>query len=70
MTKEKELSIKAYIQVFIAALLIVFGASLLLGDQGNQFTNMGAISFIISGVFIIIKGNYEYRKRVQHKEEL
>ena len=70
MTKKQELSIKGYIQVFIAALLIVFGVSSLMGVQGNQFTNMGAISFIISGVLIIIRENWKYRKRAQYKEEL
>jgi uncharacterized membrane protein len=68
MTKEQTISIKSYIQVFIAALLIVFGMSFLMENQGNQFTNMGATSFIISGILIIIKETWEYKKRKHYKE--
>jgi len=69
MTKEKELSIKAYIQVFIAAVLIVFGISFLLWNKGNQFSNMGATAFLLSGVMIILKANWEYKKRKHQEEE-
>jgi len=70
MTKEQAISIKSYIQVFIAAMLIVFGVTFLMGNHGNHFTHMGAVSFIISGILIIIKENWEYRKRKQCKENL
>jgi len=70
MTKEQTISIKSYIQVFIATLLIVFGMSFLMDDKGNHFTNMGAISFIVSGLLIIVKENWEHRKRKQHKGNL
>lgn len=63
ITQEKAATVKNYIEVFLAALLIVFGLSALAWSQSNHFTNLGAIAFCIAGLLIIIKANYEYKKR-------
>jgi len=70
MFREKQsATIKNYIEVFFAAVLIVFGISFLLWNKGNQFSNMGATAFLLSGVMIILKANWEYKKRKHQEEE-
>lgn len=68
-TKKQSATIKNYIEVFFAAMLIVFGISFLIWDKGNHFNNMGATAFLLSGVMIIIKANWEHKKRKHYKEE-
>lgn len=63
MTQEQTATVKNYIEVFLAALLIVFGLSALAWSKSNHFTNLGAVAFCIAGLLIIIKANYEYKKR-------
>jgi len=63
ITQEKAATVKNYIEVFFAAALIVFGLSALAWSQSNHFTNLGAIAFCIAGLLIIVKANWEYRKR-------
>lgn len=63
ITQEKAATVKNYIEVFFAVVLIVFGLSALTWKETNHFTNMGAISFCIGGLLIIIKANWEYKKR-------
>ena len=63
ITQERAATVKNYIEVFVAALLIVFGLSALAWSQSNHFTNLGAVAFCIVGLLIIIKANYEYKKR-------
>lgn len=62
-TKNNSTTIKNYIEVIFAAILIVFGISFLAWNQGNNFSNMGATAFLISGVMIIIKANWEHKNR-------
>ncbi len=66
--KKQSATIKNYIEVFFAAILIVFGISFLLWNKGNYFNTMGATSFLLSGVMIIIKANWEHKRR-KHREE-
>jgi hypothetical protein len=68
-TKKQSAIIKNYIEVFFAAVLIVFAVSFLLWNKGNHFNNMGATAFLLSGVMIILKANWEYKKRKYQKEE-
>ncbi|MDD3602488.1 MAG: hypothetical protein PHZ17_04120 [Sulfurovum sp.] len=63
LTQNQSATVKNFIEVFIAAILIVFGFSALAWSQSNHFTDMGATAFCIAGVLIIIKANWEYRKR-------
>ena len=67
-TKKQSATIKNYIEVLFAAMLVVFGISFLVWDKGNHFSNMGATAFLLSGVMIIIKANWEHKKR-KHREE-
>ena len=69
-TKDQEKMIKNYIEVFFAAFLIVSSLSFLVWNQGNHFSNTGAIAFFIAGVLIIIKNNWEYKQRKHQKQEL
>jgi len=68
-TKDQEKTIKNYIEVFFAAFLIVSSLSFLVWNQGNHFSNSGAIAFFIAGVLIIIKANWEYKQRKHQKQE-
>lgn len=68
-TKKQTATMKNYIEVFFAAILIVFSISFLLWDKGNQFSTMGASAFLLSGVMIIIKANWEHKKRKHQEEE-
>ncbi len=68
-TKNKSATIKNYIEVIFAAMLIVFGISFLAWNQGNNFSNMGATAFLISGIMIIIKANWEHKKRSNKRKE-
>jgi len=49
-TKDQAKTIKNYIEVFFAAFLIVSSLSFLVWNQGNHFSNSGAIAFFIAGV--------------------
>ncbi len=67
-TKDQAKTIKNYIEVFFAAFLIVSSLSFLVWNQGNHFTNSGAIAFFIAGVLMIIKANWEYKQRKHQKD--
>lgn len=69
-TKDQEKTIKNYIEVFFAAFLIVSSLSFLVWNQGNHFSNSGAIAFFIAGILIIIKVNWEYKQHKRQKQEL
>jgi len=69
-TKDQAKTIKNYIEVFFAAFLIVSSLSFLVWNQGNHFSNTGAIAFFIAGILIIIKANWEYKQRKHQKQEL
>ena len=69
-TKDQAKTVKNYIEVFFAAILIVSSLSFLVWNQGNHFSNTGAIAFFIAGVLIIIKANWEYKQRKHQKQEL
>ena len=69
-TKDQAKTIKNYIEVFFAAILIVSSLSFLVWNQGNHFSNTGAIAFFIAGILIIIKANWEYKQRKHQKQEL
>jgi len=69
-TKDQAKTIKNYIEVFFAAFLIVSSLSFLVWNQGNHFSNTGAIAFFIAGILIIIKKNLEYKQRKHQKQEL
>ncbi len=68
-TKEQEATLKNYIEVFSGAILIVFAISYIATNQENHFNNMGAISFLLAGIFIILKANWEWKKRKRQTEE-
>lgn len=68
-TKDQENTLKNYIEVFVGAMLIVFGVSYILWNKGNYFNNMAAVSFTIAGALIIIKSNWEYKKRKKHQKQ-
>ncbi|RRS31412.1 MAG: hypothetical protein P794_03910 [Epsilonproteobacteria bacterium (ex Lamellibrachia satsuma)] len=70
-TKDQAKTIKNYIEVFFAAILIVSSLSFLVWNQGNHFSNTGAIAFFIAGILIIIKikANWEYKQRKHQKQE-
>ena len=68
-TNKQSATIKNYIEVFFAAVLIVFGISFLILNKGNQPQIMGASAFLVSGIMIIIKANWEYKRRKHYKEE-
>jgi len=68
-TKDQAKTIKNYIEVFFAAFLIVSSLSFLVWNQGNHFSNSGAIAFFIAGVLIIIKANWEYKQRKHQEQE-
>jgi F0F1-type ATP synthase assembly protein I len=68
-TKDQAKTIKNYIEVFFAAFLIVSSLSFLVWNQGNHFSNSGAIAFFIAGVLMIIKANWEYKQRKHQKQE-
>jgi len=67
-TKDQAKTIKNYIEVFFAAFLIVSSLSFLVWNQGNHFSNSGAIAFFIAGVLMIIKANWEYKQRKHQKD--
>lgn len=67
-TKNQSTTVKNFIEVFFAAILIVFSMSSLIWSHNNHFINMGASAFFISGVLIIIKANWEYKKRKQQEQ--
>ncbi len=69
-TKDQAKTIKNYIEVFFAAILIVSSLSFLVWNQGNHFSNTGAIAFFVAGILIIIKNNLEYKQRKHQKQEL
>ena len=68
--KDQAKTIKNYIEVFFAAILIVSSLSFLVWNQGNHFNNSAAIAFFIAGILIIIKANWEYKQRKHQKQEL
>ena len=69
-TKDQAKTIKNYIEVFFAAILIVSSLSFLVWNQGNHFSNTGAIAFFLAGILIIIKANWEYKQSKHQKQEL
>jgi len=68
-TKEQEATLKNYIEVFSGVILIVFAISYIATNQENQFNNMGAISFMLAGIFMILKANWEWKKRKRQSED-
>jgi uncharacterized membrane protein len=69
LNKDQTETLKNYIEVFFAAFLIVSSLSFLVWNQGNHFSNSGAIAFFIAGILIIIKANWEYKQRKHQKQE-
>jgi uncharacterized membrane protein YdjX (TVP38/TMEM64 family) len=68
-TKDQEVKLKNYIEAFTGALLMVISISYIASNQENQFNNMGAISFMLAGIFMILKANWEWKKRKRQSED-
>ena len=69
-TKDQEMKLRNYIEAFTGVLLIVISISYIATNQENQFNNMAAISFMLAGIFMILKANWEWKKRKRQAEDL
>jgi sulfite exporter TauE/SafE len=68
--KDQEMKLRNYIEVFTGVLLIVISISYIATNQENLFNNMAAISFMLAGIFMILKENWEWKKRKREAEDL
>ena len=67
-TKEQEAIVRNVIEVVLASILIATSLNYMIKNP-NYFYNIGAISFLLAGVLIIVKANWEWKKRAKDKDK-